>query len=200
MFVRTKQRERKKLVWLPGGGAEKTTETVTYHQLVTNKRHGRNIRQKVIAHLGEHSTVEDALQAWVNTVAVSHCKLTEYEGLTAEAKAEIHPAIIERNGGEVPPLRKRSRLPWQHPQRRYWRFREKWAVWLILSSNSSTRLWYSTSARSLALDDLSPTLRGSSGIEKRRNGCEKSGLRAAWCAYPVVALSRRLVVTGRSNP
>ena len=128
MFVRTKQRERKKSVWLPGGGAEKTTETVTYHQLVTNKRHGRNIRQKVIAHLGEHSTVEDALQAWVNTVAVCHYKLTEYEGLTAEAKAAIHPAILERNGGEVPPLRKRSRLPWQHPQRRYWRFREKLAV------------------------------------------------------------------------
>jgi hypothetical protein len=39
-----------------------------YHQLVESRRVGGEPRQKVLLHLGEHPTVEDALKGWTREI------------------------------------------------------------------------------------------------------------------------------------
>ena len=40
-----------------------------YHQLVENRRVGGKVRQRMVLHLGEHATVDDAIKRWPRKVS-----------------------------------------------------------------------------------------------------------------------------------
>lgn len=85
---------------------EKKSRGRTYLYLVENERNGRTVKQRVIAYLGPVGevgrTVEAALTYW-RAELDRLCARSARNKQEAEIwRAKVHPAWIERNGGEVP--------------------------------------------------------------------------------------------------
>ncbi len=92
-----------------------------YHYLVTSERQGRRVRQKTLAYLGQYPSLAAALEGLPAEIAYYNTRAAECAKDADRARADCHPAWLERNGGEVP--RKRW-APGTHPSRRYWAARD----------------------------------------------------------------------------
>lgn len=98
---------------------EETGKTYRYHQLVENHWKEGRIQQSVVAHLGEHPTVEDA-------IAELRRRLRELEAQLGEHREEAYRhalAIVQTysaqlkkyHGGRIPMKNEHHRLAWPKP-------------------------------------------------------------------------------------
>jgi BMFP domain-containing protein YqiC len=98
---------------------EETGETCCHYQVVENRRKDGRDRQRVVAHLGKHPTVEDA-------TAELRKRLRELEAKRGEHQEEAdgYASAIERtysaqlkkfHGGRIPTRNEDHRLAWPKP-------------------------------------------------------------------------------------
>jgi hypothetical protein len=96
-----------------------------YHYLVTTERQGGRVRQKTIAYLGDHPTLQSALDALPREIAQLREAAFKFAADAEAARGQMHPAWIERNGGEVPRRRRGGLLTASKLFSRYWSCREQ---------------------------------------------------------------------------
>jgi hypothetical protein len=99
---------------------EKSSRGRKYFYLVECRREGGKVRQRTLAYLGPVGSLEDAIAYWQAEAERLQRMAEKAQRQRDEARARVHPAWIERNGGEVPEMA--SRRHWAAKIcKHYWR-------------------------------------------------------------------------------
>lgn len=98
---------------------KETGKTYRYHQLVENYWQEGRSQQKVVAHLGEHCTLEDAIAELRKRLheleAKRHEHREEEDKYASDITLKYSPQLIKFHGGRIPPQNEHHALAWPKP-------------------------------------------------------------------------------------
>ena len=90
------------------------------HYLVESRRINGEVRQKVLAYLGEGDTVQGAIDLCRDEIERKRYYESMFRQRAEDARARVHPVWIEENDGVIPEGKRPGRRLFYNPCRRYW--------------------------------------------------------------------------------